>query len=237
MKGIFKFIRNIIILCIIVCLIFGGTVVYKGYNMYKEATSKISIEDKVNEIMLDDNYVFLKDLPDDYIKAVISVEDHRFYNHFGIDVIALTRAVINNIATMSLAEGGSTITQQLAKNLYFTQEKVFSRKVAEVFVAFELEQKYSKDDIVEMYVNVSYFGDGYYGIGDAAKGYLNKEPKDMTLEECTLLAGLPNAPSVYALSNNSKLTLQRQKQVIDAMVKYDNMDAKEAEKLKDKIGK
>ena len=205
--------------------------------MYQDAISKISIEDKVNEIMSDDNYISLEELPKDYIKAVISVEDHRFYDHFGVDVIALTRAVINNIATMSFAEGGSTITQQLSKNMYFTQEKVFSRKVAEVFVALNLEEKYSKDDIVEMYVNVSYFGDGYYGIGDAVKGYLNKEPKDMTLEECTLLAGLPNAPSVYALSNNSILTFQRQKQVIDAMVKYDNMDVKEAEKLKDKIGK
>lgn len=237
MKGIFKFIRNIIILCIIICLIVVGTVVYRGYNMYQDAITKVSIEDKVNKIMSDDNYISLEDLPKDYIKAVISVEDHRFYNHFGVDVVALARAVINNIATMSLAEGGSTITQQLAKNMYFTQEKVFSRKVAEVFVALDLEEKYSKDDIVEMYVNVSYFGDGYYGIGDASRGYLNKEPKDMTLEECTLLAGLPNAPSVYALSNNSILTKQRQKQVIDAMVKYDNMDAKEAEKLKNKIGK
>lgn len=237
MKGIFKFIRNIIILCIVILLVIGGTVVYNGYNMYKEVISKVSIEDRVNEIRSDENYVSLDDIPDEYIKAVISIEDHRFYTHFGVDLIALSRAIVTNISTKSLAEGGSTITQQLAKNMYFTQEKKFTRKIAEVFVALDLEEKYDKDDIIEMYVNMSYFGDGYYGIREASLGYLNKEPKNMTLEECTLLAGLPNAPSVYALSNNSNLTIQRQIQVIDAMVKYDNIDIKEAEKIKEEIGK
>lgn len=235
MKKIFKFIRNIIILCIVIGIIVCSAVVYKGYTMYEEVIAKISIEDKVNEIRSDKNYVNIKDLPKDYIGAVISIEDHRFYNHFGVDVIALARAIVTNIATRNLTAGGSTITQQLAKNMYFTQEKLFSRKIAEVFVALELEEKYSKDDIVEMYVNLSYFGDGYYGIREATLGYLNKEPKDMDIYECTLLAGLPNAPSVYALSNNSKLTFERQVQVIDAMVKYNKMDSKEADNIKKEI--
>lgn len=203
--------------------------------MYQEAINKISLEDKVEIIRADENYVTLDEVPDEYIDAVISVEDHRFYTHFGIDIVALSRAVITNISNMELAEGGSTITQQLAKNMYFSQEKVFSRKVAELLVAFDLEENYSKDDILEMYINVAYFGDGFYGIREASVGYLGKEPKDMTLEECTLLAGIPNAPSVYALSNNSYLTIQRQIQVIDAMVKYESIDVKEAETLKNEI--
>lgn len=203
--------------------------------MYQEAISKISLEDKVEMIRADENYVTLNEVPEEYIDAVISVEDHRFYTHFGIDIVSLSRAVITNIYNMKLAEGGSTITQQLAKNMYFSQEKAFSRKVAELLVAFDLEENYSKDDIIEMYINVAYFGDGFYGIKEAAVGYLGKEPKNMTLEECTLLAGIPNAPSVYALSNNSDLTIQRQIQVIDAMVKYDSMDVKEAETLKNEI--
>lgn len=235
MKKLFKFIRNIILLCILVVWGVCGIICYKGYNMYQEAINKISLEDKVEIIRADENYVTLDEVPDEYIDAVISVEDHRFYTHFGIDIVALSRAVITNISNMELAEGGSTITQQLAKNMYFSQEKVFSRKVAELLVAFDLEENYSKDDILEMYINVAYFGDGFYGIREASVGYLGKEPKDMTLEECTLLAGIPNAPSVYALSNNSYLTIQRQIQVIDAMVKYESIDVKEAETLKNEI--
>ncbi len=91
-------------------------------------------------------------------------------------------------------EGGSTITQQLAKNIFFTQEKKFSRKMAEIFAAIDLEKNYSKDDIIEMYMNTIYFGDGYYGIGAASRGYFKKEPSELTLDELTLLAGIPNAP-------------------------------------------
>ncbi|MDO4283553.1 MAG: biosynthetic peptidoglycan transglycosylase [Clostridia bacterium] len=237
MRRLLKLIRNIILFCLIFCIAIGGIIGYNGYQMYQDAISKMSIEEKIEEIKSDENYVTLDEIPKEYKDAVISVEDHRFYSHFGVDVIALSRAVITNISTMSLAEGGSTITQQLAKNMYFSQEKLFTRKIAELFVALELEQMCSKDEILEMYMNISYFGDGFYGIREASIGYLNKEPKDMTLEECTLLAGIPNAPSVYALSNHTDLTIQRQIQVIDAMVKYDNMDAKKAEKLKEEIRK
>ena len=138
----------------------------------------------------------------------------------GIDLIAIGRAAWNNLTTWSLREGGSTITQQLAKNMYFTQEKSFIRKVAEMFVAFQLEHTYTKDEILELYVNSIYFGDGYYGIGDACKGYLNKAPIEMTNYECTLMAGIPNAPSVYSLTENPALAEQRQKYVVRQMVKY-----------------
>lgn len=155
-----------------------------------------------------------------YINAVISVEDHRFYKHNGIDIIAIGRAVVNDIKAMDFVEGGSTITQQLCKNIYFTQEKKITRKIAEVFMAFKIESNYEKKEILELYINTSYFGEGCYTVEEASNKYFGKEPKNMTDSECIMLAGIPNAPSVYNPIENSKLAKQRQKQVIDKMIKY-----------------
>lgn len=116
-----------------------------------------------------------------------------------------------------MAEGGSTITQQVAKNLYLTQEKNFTRKVAEVFLATKLEEELSKEKILELYLNIIYYGDGYYGIQNASYGYFGKAPASLNLNEQTILVGLPNAPSVYQLSNNSNLTKKRQEIVIKTM--------------------
>lgn len=203
--------------------------------MYDNAIEKTSIEKRVEQLRANKNYVTIKEIPKNMQLAMVSVEDRRFYTHSGIDIISIGRAVITDIKAMSLVAGGSTITQQLAKNMYFTMEKKFERKVAEIFVAFDLEKKYSKDDILELYLNVVYFGDGHYGIKEAAQGYFNKEPKELSLEEITVLAGLPNAPSAYELSNKTALTKQRQNIVIDAMLKYGNPDEalkKELEALK-----
>ena len=148
-----------------------------------------------------------------------------------VDVLSIGRAVVTNVKEMSLIEGGSTITQQLAKNLFFTQEKDFSRKIAEIFMGYNLEKNYSKEEILELYVNTSYFGSGYYGIREASLGYYNKEPKDLNFLECTMLAGLPNAPSAYALNKYPERAQQRQKQVINKMVKHGYLTKGEAEKL------
>ena len=158
------------------------------------------------------------ELPETYVDAVLSVEDHRFYGHIGIDPIAITRAVINDIRAGAFVEGGSTITQQLAKNLYFTQEKKMERKAAEVFMAFALEKEYSKNEILELYVNTIYFGNGYYCIKDASEGYFGKAPEDMDDYESTLLAGVPNAPSKYAPTVNPALAAKRQEQVLERLV-------------------
>ena len=109
-------------------------------------------------------------MPETYVQAVVAVEDHRFYEHFGLDLIAIGRALVNDIKAGRYVEGGSTITQQLAKNLYFSQEKTMNRKAAEVFLALELERNYTKDEILELYVNSIYFGDGYYNVGEASAG-------------------------------------------------------------------
>ena len=115
---------------------FAVTIGIRGYDMYKDAIAQVSLEDKINEIRSKKSYTLFSDLPETYTDAVLSVEDHRFYGHIGIDPIAITRAMVNDVKAGCFVEGGSTITQQLAKNLYFTQEKKMERKAAEVFMAF-----------------------------------------------------------------------------------------------------
>lgn len=195
----------------------GFTVAGQGYDMYQNAVETMSLEDIVETIRKKEGYTTLDELPETYLNAVVSVEDHRFYSHFGLDPIAIGRAVVNDIKAGRYVEGGSTITQQLAKNLLFNQEKKMMRKVAEIFAALELEEKYTKDEILELYVNSIYFGDGYYTAGDASRGYFGKEPWEMDEYESTLLAGVPNAPSKYAPTKNPMLAAKRQKQVLRRM--------------------
>lgn len=215
-----KLIQRLLLLIMIITLITSSVMGALGYKMYNEALRQQSVSERVAEVQSKPDYTPISDLPDIYLDAVIAVEDHRFYQHFGIDLLAIGRAAWNDITSWSLKEGGSTITQQLAKNLFFTQKKEFVRKVAEIFMAFKLESEYDKDEILELYVNSIYFGDGYYSIKAASNGYFGKEPWDMSDYEATLLAGIPNAPSVYALTKNPDLAVQRQQYVLQRMIKY-----------------
>ena len=226
-----KILKRIIFVVILVSISIGLLVVGNGYDMYKEAIQNEPLADKIEEIKSRENYTSISELPQMYLNAVISVEDHRFYKHSGIDIIAIGRAIVNDIKAMDFVEGGSTITQQLSKNEYFTQEKKITRKMAEVFMAFEIEKNCEKNEILELYINTIYFGNGYYNIKDASLGYFGKLPKDMTDSECIMLAGIPNAPSVYALNKNPELAKQRQKQVINKMIEYDYLTQNEANKI------
>lgn len=227
-----KFFKRLIILIILIIIAIIGIFTYQGYSLYKEAINEMSIKDKISEIKSGvTEYIEYEELPENYINAVIAVEDRRFFSHNGVDAISITRAIVKDIQTMSLAEGGSTITQQLAKNIYFTQEKKFTRKFAEMFMAFKIESSYSKDEILELYLNTSYFGDGYYTIKEACLGYFDKQLNEMTYYEMILLAGIPNAPTVYAPTKNPELARQRQKQVIDKMVKYKYLTEEDADKI------
>ena len=226
-----KVIEKVLIIIFIILLSLGFIVVGSGYNMYKEAIEEVPLDKKVEQIKEKDNYTTLDEMPDIYKKAVVAVEDHRFYEHGGIDVIAIGRAMWNDLKAMSFVEGGSTITQQLAKNIYFTQEKELTRKVAEVFMAYKIEDNLEKDEILELYLNTSYFGDGYETVKEASRGYFRKEPIKLTDYESVMLAGIPNAPSVYAPTVNMDLSKQRANQVIEAMVKYKIIDKEEANKL------
>ncbi len=227
-----KFIKKLIFLLLIATIIIFSIVALNGKKMYDEKISKMSLQDTIAKIESDKNYVKLDDLPDDYKNAIIAVEDHRFKKHGAIDLIAIGRAIWINVTNFELREGGSTITQQVAKNIFFiSEDDALTRKSAEIFAAFDLEKNYSKDKILELYVNTIYFGDGYYGIKEACNGYLNIEPSQMTLYDCTMMAGIPNAPSVYNPSANPKLTRSRQKKVISDMVEYGYLTQDQADKL------
>lgn len=226
-----KIIKKIIIVIILIILLIVALVTYKGYTIYKEALEEISVKDKVEEIKAKKNYTELKDMPQFYLDAVIAVEDHRFYEHGAIDIISIGRAIWTNITSFELKEGGSTITQQLAKNIYFTQEKTALRKIAEIFMAYEIERNCDKDEILELYLNTSYFGNGYYCVKNASNGYFDKDPIDMNKYESSLLAGIPNAPSVYAPTKHPDLAAQRQRQVLDRMVKYEYITEQEKQEI------
>lgn len=208
---------------ILVLLACAGAAAYfgvRGWALYAHASQEKSVEQMAEDIHSQAEYVTLDQLPTIYTNAVVAVEDHRFWQHPGFDALATGRALVNDIRAGEIVEGGSTIAQQLAKNEFFTQEQVIERKVAEVFMAFDIESKLSKSEILELYVNSIYFGDGYEGIGAACKGYLGKHASEMTDCEATLMAGIPNAPSAYAPTENPELARQRQMQVLRAMVKY-----------------
>lgn len=199
--------------------------------MYKDVLEETPLNLKINELKEKENYTKLSDMNDIYLDAVISTEDNKFYKHNGINISSIVRAFIHDVQAKELVEGGSTITQQLSKNLYFTQEKTFKRKIAETFMAFNIEKHYSKNEILEFYLNTSYFGNGYYTVREASLGYFNKEPKDLSVSESIMLAGIPNAPSVYNPKENLKLAKERQKQVIDKMIENDKLTKKEAKKI------
>ena len=224
-KAIFR------LLIVLVCLVLGVGAFFgvKGYEMYQDAIAERTLDERVEDIRNTENFTIYSELSQFYIDATISVEDHRFADHCGIDLIAIGRAAWTDIRAMSFVEGGSTITQQLVKNLLFTQDKKIERKAAEVFAALEMESKYSKEEIFELYANTAYFGSGYYGIYQASIGYFGKEPSALTDYECALLAGIPNAPSVYSPMVNSELAQQRQQYVIRQMVKYGYISESEGE--------
>ena len=162
--------------------------------------------------------VQVKDLPKTVPQAVMAIEDRRFYSHFGIDVLGLARAMAANIAAGHWVQGGSTITQQLAKNLFLTPEKTLRRKAQEAIMAVYIDYKFSKDDILSAYLNRVYFGAGAYGIDAAARTYFGKSATSLNLWESAVLAGLLKAPSRFSPATNPKLSRERAETVLAAMV-------------------
>jgi penicillin-binding protein 1A len=160
----------------------------------------------------------VSELPKHLSQAVIATEDRRFYNHFGMDVIGFARALISNIRAGGIVQGGSTLTQQLAKNLFLTPTRTVTRKIQELMLAIWLEARLSKDEIITLYLNRVYLGAGAYGVEAAAQKYFGKSARRVNLSEAALLAGLLKAPSRYAPTSNLKRSNARAKQVLKNMV-------------------
>ena len=150
-------------------------------------------------------------------QALVATEDKRFYEHGAVDFFSIGRALYTNIIAGQTVEGGSTITQQLVKNLFLSSKRIMSRKVEEIFLAYLMEHYYSKDEIITMYLNTIYYGTDYYGIKAASEGYFNTDPKDLNLSQAAVLAGIPQAPSYFNPVSNMDATKQRQRTVLTLM--------------------
>ncbi|MFC2767383.1 MAG: transglycosylase domain-containing protein [Mitsuokella sp.] len=176
--------------------------------------------------------VKIEQVPKALQNAFVAVEDNRFYEHAGIDPRGIARAIWANLRGRTVSEGGSTITQQLAKNAYLTQDRTLKRKVQEVFLALQLERQYTKQEILELYLNQIYFGEGAYGVEAAAHTYFGKDVSELTLNECAMLAGIPKSPNYYSPMSNMEAARERKATVLDQMAKYGYITSSEAAKAK-----
>ena len=176
-------------------------------------------------------FVPLAQIPPALRDAIIATEDRRFYSHWGVDPIGIARAVVQNYRRGRIVEGGSTITQQLAKVLFLTADKSLERKLKEAVLALELERRYSKDRIIEMYLNQVYFGHGAYGVEAAARTYFGKSVSELTAREAALLAGLPRAPSNYSPFDHANAAKRRRELVLRRMVEYGALREEDAKRI------
>ena len=189
-----------IIILLVIITGFWGYYGYLGYQIYQDKIQEQSLSERVNQLKSKEDYVTLDQISPIYKEAVLESEDRRFYQHGPVDYYGLARAMLTNLTTFSFKEGGSTITQQLSKNLCLSFEKDLSRKFAEVFIARDLEKMYSKDEILEMYLNITYLGEGNYGIQAASQYYYHIDAIDLNKQQSDILVKTLKRPSVYSPS-------------------------------------
>ena len=190
-----KFVKFIFKLLLILVIAFVGIFFGKGYWGYLELTSSKSVDQAVSEVTSSPYFVGYDDISPELIRATVAIEDRRFYDHSGVDYIGLVRAAVSQFDNDLLKSGGSTITQQLAKNLYGMFDGSWDRKSTEFFIARYLEKHYSKNEILALYVNVINYGNNYTGIYEASMGYFDTDPEDLTIAQASLLAGIPQSPN------------------------------------------
>lgn len=243
-SGHFRRIRLLIAFCFVIAAGLAFGYIFAAYqslpavnnNMRPAVSSQVfdihgrlitTLHSDQNRLPIDINKV-----PPNLQNAFIAAEDNRFYDHIGVDPIGIIRAVVANFTNRGISQGGSTITQQLAKNAFLSQEQTLKRKIQEAMLALEIERKYSKKEILEMYMNQIYFGQGAYGIQTAAKTYFDKDVSELTLKQCAMLAGLPKSPNYYSPFNNLNEAKNRTNTVIDQMVKYGYISQADGESAK-----
>ena len=209
---------GIIIVLLLMITTALSVLAYQGYVFYRRQVAVTPIEEAVSAYTSKEDYVPFKDIDTDFVHAVVSVEDKRFFSRKGYDIQALIRALYHNLLAKDFVEGGSTISEQIAKNLYMGgYVDGLEEKSAEIFLMYELEKQYSKEELFALYANMNYYGDGYWGIRQACEGYYDTEPSDLSLARAAILAGIPNAPAVYQLSDGFDQAKERQEWVLYTM--------------------
>lgn len=214
-----KLLLHIVLSILIGLAVIFGYAILQGKKEYEVQIRNKSLSEVIQEHTSKEDYVLYEDISQNYVNALVAVEDQRFFTRSGFDWIAFIRATINNTIAGEHIEGGSTISQQIGKNLYYVGKyRGYKEKIAEVFMMLDLEKQYSKEELLALYANIVYYGDGYYGIKAASEGYLHTEPSQLTIAQAALLAGLPNAPSAYQLSTAYDLAINRQQKVLSRML-------------------
>lgn len=240
MKKMQKFVKfSGISLLILICIVLISSITLFHVTTHGIALdeNKLQISKSISKLKIyDSNKKLIKPNSSAYIKlsklsnitknAFICAEDKRFYKHHGLDLIRIGGAIISNLKTQSFSEGASTISQQLVKNTQLSNEKTISRKLKEIKLTRELESKYTKDEILELYLNNIYFGNGCYGIENASQHYFGKSADKLSLSESALLAGSINAPSIYDIENNPEQAKERRDLILSLMKKYSVIDNK-----------
>lgn len=237
LKTLLIFISSVMIMAVSVWYGFSGFFAPKNMDEHLQPDAASEFYDSKGELIyttlseerripININYI-----PEHTQQAFISIEDNRFYEHMGVDFRGTARAVVSTLSGREV-QGGSTITQQLAKNAFLTQERTITRKIKEAFLARELEKRYTKDEILEMYLNHIYFGQGAYGVESAARYYFGKEAKDLSVAESATLAAIPKSPNYFNPFENPKASKERQELVIDQMVKYGYITEEQGKKAK-----
>ena len=225
-KILLKTTKYSLIVFFILVLIF--TIIFLNYTFKVEVniptSQNITIYDRDDNIVLELNnqkkqtYVTIDNISPYLKKAIISIEDKKFYKHHGIDTLRIGGALINNIKNDDLSQGASTITQQYARMIYLSNEKTYSRKIEEIMIAINLERKYTKNQILEAYLNNLYFDHGIYGIDDASEFYFNKEPIDLSLAESCILASIPKGPTIYSPIKNYEKNKERKELILKELL-------------------
>ena len=225
-KRFFKVFKVLTITSTLLLTIFILTIAIITTNMNYQLPEIINVElyDSNNHKYLSysngkkQSYVQLDDISPYLTKAFISIEDKRFYKHHGVDIIRMGGAVLKNLKSNKLSEGASTITQQYVRNLYLTTEKTWKRKINEILISLNIEKNYSKNEILEGYLNSIYFDHGIYGVEDASIYYFNKHAKDLTLEEAAAIASIPKGPTLYSPIKNPKNNKERRNLILREML-------------------
>lgn len=220
------------------CMASVRSISIEGLDTYSQVVANATqIFDRNGNLLADlsgelREYVPLRDIPPALQLATVASEDRRFFQHSGIDLRAILRALFEDLRKGTIVEGGSTITQQLARNLYLSQRRTLSRKMQEVAIAIRLEHHYSKEEILEMYLNKVYYGSGAYGVGMASKIYFGKPVSQLDLAECALLAAIPRRPNDYSPYRNPELAIKMRNVVLDKMLEMGFISKEEAERAK-----
>lgn len=237
MKKLSFFIKSCIFLCAlgIITIISLYTYAFFSPKIELKSSNQFYIYDKEDKMVYEGSqtteWVDLENISPNLINAVISIEDKNFYKHKGFDYLRIAKAMLSNLKNRDIVQGASTISQQYIKNMYLDFDKTWSRKIEEAFLTLELEMHYSKEEILEGYLNTINYGQGNYGVENASQYYFNKSAKDLSLEEATILAGIPKSPNNYNPISNPQKAVKRAKLVATAMVNNEYITEKEKDNL------